>query len=138
MLYFIHFTYSTAAPANVTNVVIDLNTVNIDNGNVNFILNWDEPFANFDPIVNYTITINCTDVSCPVMFSTDNITTTANVSFITDLSMITPLSVTANNIIGTSDPTTIKIGGKLCIICACLYEILYEFCSVYAYTYVCI
>ena len=98
---------STAAPANVTNVMIDLNTVNIDNNNVRFTLNWDEPFDNFDPIVNYAITINCNDASCPVMFT---VTTSASVSFITDFS-VTPLSVTTANTIGTSDPTTIRIAG---------------------------
>ena len=99
---------STAAPANVTNVMIDLTTVNIDNNNVSLTLSWDEPFDNFDPIVNYTITINCNDASCPVMF---NVTTTsASVSFITDFS-VTPLSVIATNTIGTSDPTTIRIAG---------------------------
>ena len=102
---------STAAPANVTNVMIDLTTVNIDNNNVRFTLSWNEPFNNFDPIVNYTITINCNDASCPVMFTVT--TTSANVSFITDLSMMTPLSVTATNTIGTSDPTTLRIAGKL-------------------------
>ena len=102
---------STAAPANIINVMVDLNTVNIHNNNVSFTLNWDEPFDNFDPIVNYTITINCTDASCPVMFTVT--TTSATVSFITDLSMMTNLSVTASNTIGTSDPTTIRIAGKL-------------------------
>ena len=94
----------------VGNIMIDTNTVNIDN-NVSFTLNWDEPFDNFVPIVNYTITINCNDASCPVMFTVT--ITSANVSFITDLSMMTPLSVTATNTIGTSDPTTIMIAGKL-------------------------
>ena len=100
----------------VGNIMIDINTVSIDNNNVSFTLNWDEPFDNFDPMVNYTITINCNDVSCPVMFTVT--TTSASVSFITDLSMMTPLSVTASNTIGTSDPTTISIAGKL------LYTIL--------------
>ena len=94
----------------VGNIVIDINTINVDNNNVSFTLNWDEPFDNFDPIVNYTITINCTDASCPVMFSVT--TTSASVSFITDLSMMTNLSVTASNTIGTSDPTTV-IASKL-------------------------
>ena len=96
----------------VGNVMIALNTVNIsDNNNVRFTLNWDKPFDNFDPIVNYTITINCNDSSCPVTF---NVTaTSANVSFITDLSIMTSLSVTASNTVGTSNPTTIVIVGKL-------------------------
>ena len=105
---------STAAPAMITNVIIDLDTVNIDNDNVSFTLNWNEPFANFDPIVNYTVTINCTDnATCPVIVNTDNVTRTANVNFITDLSMMTTLSVTATNTIGTSDTAIRIIIGRL-------------------------
>ena len=74
----------TDAPANITNVIIDRATVNIDDDNVSFTLSWNEPFANFDPIVNYTITINCTDnATCPVIVDTDNVTRTADVNFIT-------------------------------------------------------
>ena len=112
---------STAAPASVTNIMIDIDTVNIDS-NVSFTLNWDEPFDNFDPIVNYTITINCNDASCPVMFTVT--TTSAIVSFITDLSIMTPLSVTATNTIGTSDPATIIIVGKLCI---CIHTYIHTY-----------
>ena len=102
----------TAAPANITNVVIDLATVFVDDDDVSFTLSWNEPFANFDPIVNYTITISCTDnATCPVMY---NVTATiANVNFITDLSMMTTLSVTASNTLGTSDPAIRIITGKL-------------------------
>ena len=110
----------------VGNILIDISTVNIDN-NVNFTLNWDEPFDNFDPIVNYTVTINCNDALCPVMFTVT--TTSSNVSFITDLSMMAPLSVTATNTIGTSDPATIIIVGKLCI---CIHTYVRMVC-----TYVC-
>ena len=112
----------------VGNIMIDINTVNIDN-NVSFTLNWDEPFANFDPIVNYTITINCNDASCPVMFIVT--TTSASVSFITDLSMMTPLSVTATNTVATSDPTTIMIVGKLCIR---TYVSIYTYVHTYIHT----
>ena len=99
----------------VGDVIIDLASVSVDNNNVSFTLNWTEPFANFDPIVNYTITINCTDTNatCPAMFVTDNITTSTSVYFITNLSMVTPLSVTASNNVGESNPTRIVIGGKL-------------------------
>ena len=116
-----------AVPAMITNVIIDLATVNIDNDNVSFTLNWNEPFANFDPIVNYTVTINCTDnATCPVIVNTDNVTRTANVNFITDLSMMTTLSLTATNTIGTSDSARRIITGKLCTyvrtyIHACVY-----------------
>ena len=95
----------------VGNIIIDNDTVNINIDNVSFTLNWDEPFANFDPIVNYTVTINCTHASCPVILTVT--TTSASVNFITNLSMITPLSVIASNTVGTSDPTTIIITGKI-------------------------
>ena len=94
--------------------MIDLDTVNIDNDNVSFTLSWNEPFPNFDPIVNYTVTINCTDnATCPVIVNTDNVTRTAIVNFITDLSMMTTLSVTATNTIGTSDAAIKIITGKI-------------------------
>ena len=99
----------------VGNIMIDVDTVNVDINNVRLTLNWDEPFANFDPIVNYTITINCSDASCPVILTVT--TTSASVNFITDLSMLTPLSVTASNTVGTSDPTTTMIAGKLLYLC---------------------
>ena len=107
----------TAAPDMIGNVMIDLNTVNVDNNNVSFVLNWDEPFANFDPIVNCTITINCTDAQCPTVFTVT--TTSASVDFITDLSTMTPLSVTASNTFGTSEPAIVIVVGKFCLTILC-------------------
>ena len=116
---------SAGLPAMVGNIMIDVDTVIVNNNIVRFTLNWEKPFANFDPIVNYTITINCSDSSCPLIL--DNVTTTsASVNFITDLSMITPLLVIASNTIGTSDPTTVVIARKL-------VQLLY-----YIYTCVCV
>ena len=100
----------TGAPDMISNIVIDLATVNVGSNDVSFRLNWDEPFDNFDPIVHYTITISCTDAQCPAVFIVAK--TSANVNFITDLSMMTPLSVTARNTVGTSDPATIVINSK--------------------------
>ena len=108
------FIISTAAPANITNVVIDLDSVIVDAGNVSFTLSWNEPFTNFDPIVNYTVTIKCTDnATCPAEFIVT--TTTANVNFITNLTMMTPIQVVANNTIGQSYATTIVIIGT-CVV----------------------
>ena len=108
----------------ITNVIIDRATVNIDDDNVSFALSWNEPFANFVPLVNYTVTIHCTDnATCPVIVDTDNVTRTADVNFITDLSMMTTLSVTATNNIGTSDPAIRIITGKLHSY-ICMYRIL--------------
>ena len=129
MYVYMYVLISTGAPAMITNVIIDLATVNIDDDNVSFTLSWNEPFANFDPIVNYTVTINCTDnATCPVIVDTDNVTRTADVNFITDLSMMTTLSVTATNTINTSDPAIRIITGKLCT------SVLYK-CTVQVYMY---
>ena len=116
--------FTQGHPIMIGNIMIDLTTVNIDNNNVRFTLNWDEPFDNFDPIVNYTITINCSDASCPVMFTVT--TTSASVSFITDLSIMTLLSVTATNTIGPSIPTTIIITSTYL-----------SYIHMYTHTYVC-
>ena len=126
---------STDAPSMITNVMINGTSiirfsVGNDNSNVSFTVNWDEPFANFDPIVNYTITINCSDASCPVMLTVT--TTSASVNFITDLSMTTPLSVTASNTIGTSNPTTVMIGGKLLYLMH-VYMCMYNYVCVHMY-----
>ena len=104
--------------------VIVVNDVNDnDDDDVSFTLSWNEPFANFDPIVNYTVTIHCTNTSeCPMVFVVA--TTTANVNSITDLSMMTSIQVTATNTIGKSNPATIKIvGAYVCyIIAQCTYQ----------------
>ena len=111
---YLHVHVYTAAPAMITNVLIDLDTVNIDDNDISFTLSWNEPFAGINPIENYTVTINCTNIgTCPVIVDTDNVTRTANVNFITDLSMMTTLSVTATNTIGSSDPAIRIITGKL-------------------------
>ena len=108
------FIISTAAPANITNVIIDLDSVSVDDDNVSFTLSWNEPFANFDPIVNYVVTIFCTNITgCPAEFIVT--TTTADVNFITDLSMMTSIQVIANNTIGQSNATTIVIIGKFVV-----------------------
>ena len=113
------YTY-TGPPAMVPSVTIDVNTLNIDaynnNSNVSFTLSWTEPFANFTPITNYTITINCINITngtvCPLIITTtDNVTTSVNVNFTTDLSMMNNISVTASNDVGMSDPTTTELAG---------------------------
>ena len=106
---------NTAAPNVVTNVIITDITViddeDVDDDNVSFTLSWNEPFTNFDPIVNYTVTINCTDAPCPEMYTVT--TRTSDVNFVTNLSVMTTLLVTATNTIGTSDPAITIIADKL-------------------------
>ena len=101
----------------ITNVMINLQTVKIVDSSVNFTMTWTEPFANFDPIVNYTITIHCTNATlCPAVFNADNTITSLFVNIITDLSVMNSISVTASNTIGTSDRAIRIIVGKPAII----------------------
>ena len=100
----------TGVPDMVGNIMINLSTVIVDNNNVSFRLNWDEPFDNFGPIVEYAVNISCNSAHCPIVFYIA--ATGVTVHFNTDLSMMTPLSVTARNKVGTSDPGTIVIDGK--------------------------
>ena len=95
--------------------MINLETVSIYESNFDFTLNWDEPFANFDPIVNYTINISCTnDTGCPAMFNTPGNVTYLDVNLITNLSMMNhTISVAASNTVGTSNATTRIIAGKV-------------------------
>ena len=85
------------------------------NFTLNFTLNWDEPFANFDPILNYTIIITCSDAQVrPVMQHTGCNTTTLDISY--DIPIIAynyTISVMANNTVGSSEPAVIFLVGKL-------------------------
>ena len=92
-------------------MMIDFESIKIDDDTIKFTLSWNEPFANFDPIVNYTVTINCTTTpSCPVIVNTG--VTSVDVNIITDLSVMNLISVTASNSVGASDPTTRAIVGR--------------------------
>ena len=78
---------------------------------ISFILNWQIPFDNFDPILNYTITIDCTGSECPVTLATDGSTTSLDVSYTTTMANHS-LMITASNTIGTSNSTMLEIVGK--------------------------
>ena len=102
--------------------MIDLDSVIVvdDDNDVSFTLSWNEPFANFDPIVNYTVTIFCTNAAtCPAEFIAT--ITSADVNFITNLTIMTSIQVIASNTIGQSNPATIVIIGKLLCYCTCMH-----------------
>jgi len=80
---------------------------------VNFTLNWDEPFDNFDPILNYTIITNCSDASCPLTYVTSSDVTTLDVSYDIPITAVNyTISITANNTVGTSNVTTRILAGE--------------------------
>ena len=69
---FMHLNYNnyfTGVPAMVPDVTVDNSTININRINVTLTLSWGEPFNNFDPIVNYTVSCSG-DVTCPPNFTT--------------------------------------------------------------------
>ena len=134
-----------AAPDMVGNVIFDFTTVTVvndddgDNDDVSLTLSWDEPFANFDPIVSYTVTISCTDnATCPAMFTVN--TTSVLVHFITNLSVMTTLSVTATNTVGESEPGMIiiigmyahKLHNYVCLSIICYIYVCIYVCLLYA------
>ena len=86
-------------PRKVPSVTVNINTISINGNNVSLMLNWGEPFNNFDPIVSYTVSCSGDD-ACP-----PNFTTTSRNYTITNLTPMTNLtfSVVATNSIGSGE-----------------------------------
>ena len=103
---YLHTSYYTGiinVPDRVPDVTVDNNTIN---GNiVTLTLSWGEPYNNYDPIVNYTVSCSG-DVTCP-----PNFTTTKTAIIITNLTpMITyTFSVVATNSIGSGEAGVVMI-----------------------------
>ena len=86
----------------VPNVMVDMNTININRYNVTLTLSWGEPFNNFDPIVNYTVSCSG-DVTCPPNFTTtDNTIRSYTITNLTTMTNYT-FSVVATNSIGSGE-----------------------------------
>ena len=92
----------------VPSVTVDDNTININGNIVTLTLSWGEPFNNFDPIVNYTVSCSG-DVTCPPNFTTtDNTTRSYTITNLT--SMINYIfSVIATNSIGSGEAGVVMI-----------------------------
>ena len=91
--------------------IVDNNTIDINGNNVNLTLSWEEPFNNFDPILNYTVSCSG-DVTCPPNFTTtDNTTRSYN---ITNLAPMTnyAFSVVATNSIGSGEAGVLYYTGN--------------------------
>ena len=80
----------------VPNVMVDMNTININRYNVTFTLRWGEPFNNFNPIVNYTVSCSG-DVTCP-----PNFTTTDNTTRSYTITNLTPMTNYTFSVLGSS------------------------------------
>ena len=89
----------TGVPATVPDVTVD---ININGANVTVTLSWGEPFNNFDPIVNYTVSCSG-DATCPPTFTTtDNTTRSYTITNLTPMTDYT-FSVVATNSIGSGE-----------------------------------
>ena len=101
-------------PRTVPNVTVDTKTININGNNVTFMLSWGEPFNNFDPIVNYTVSCSG-DAMCPPNFTTtDNTTRSYTITNLTPMTTYT-FSVVATNAFGSgeADVMIITIPGEV-------------------------
>ena len=92
----------------VPNAVVDNNTIDINGSHVTLTLSWREPFNNFDPIVNYTVSCSG-DVTCPPNFTTtDNTTRSYTITNLTTMTNYT-FSVVATNSIGSGEAVVLMI-----------------------------
>ena len=103
-LYLMLCIYILDVPAMVPIVSVDKNTVNINENNVKLTLHWEEPFNNLDPIVNYTVTVSCSDgIICPRRFTTiDNATRSYTITNLTTMTKYA-FSVVATNSLGSGE-----------------------------------
>ena len=92
----------------VPDVTVDVNTINIDGGNVTLTLSWGVPFNSLDPIVNYTVSCSG-DVTCPSNFTTtDNTTRSYTITNLIPMTNYT-FSVVATNPISSGEAGVVMI-----------------------------
>ena len=103
----------TDAPNQVPDVAVDADSVALNDDNVTLTLSWGEPFNNFDPIVNYTVSCSG-DVTCPLNFTTtDNTTRSYTITNLTSMTNYT-FSVVATNSIGSGEAGVVMITAPSC------------------------
>ena len=98
----------TGVPDVVPNVAIIDSTINSNGNHVTLTLSWGEPFNNFDPIVNYTVSCSG-DGTCPPNFTTtDTITRSYTITNLIPMTNYT-FSVVAANSIGSGEAGVLMI-----------------------------
>ena len=103
-----YYTVTAGVPAIVPNATVDDNSININGTNVTLTLSWGEPFNNFDPIMNYTVSCSG-DILCPQNFiTTDNTTRSYTITNLTTMTNYT-FSVVATNSIGIGEAAEVNI-----------------------------
>ena len=103
----------TDAPTKVPGVMVITDSISLDDNYVTFTLSWAEPFNNFDPIVNYTVSCSG-DVTCPPNYTITDSTTRSYT--ITNLTLMTnhTFSVVATNSIGSGEAGVLNITAPSC------------------------
>ena len=91
----------------VPKATVDDNTISVNRNNVTLTLSWGEPFNNFDPIVNYTVSCSG-DNTCPQIFTTDNTIRSYTITNLTTMTTYT-FSVVATNSIGSGEAGIVMI-----------------------------
>jgi len=94
-------------------------SMTLEGNMLNITLRWGEPFNNFVPIANYTVTCSG-DAPCPSDFTTtDNTTRNYSLTGLNPLSNYT-FTVVATNSLGSGEPAiimTTSLSGTVCCIC---------------------
>ena len=111
----------TGIPEMVPAIRIDIKGMG---NNITFTLSWREPFNNFDPIVNYTVSCSG-DGTCPRNFTTiDNTTRSYTIANLTPMTNYT-FSVVATNSIGSGEAGVLNYtapGKKICQVMIHTYD----------------
>ena len=95
-------------PRMVPDITFEIKIITNNRNNVTLTLNWREPFNNFDPIVNYTVSCSG-DVTCPPNFiTTDNTTRSYTITNLTPMTNYA-FSVVATNSIGNGEAGVVMI-----------------------------
>ena len=107
------FILYTAAPDQVPDVMVIADNITLINDIITLTLSWGEPFNNFDPIVNYTVSCSGDD-TCPPNFTTaDNTTRSYTITNLTPVTNYT-FSVVATNSIGSGEAGVVMIVTPSC------------------------
>ena len=87
---------------------VEVDRIRINGRNIGLTLSWMEPFNNYNPIVNYTVSCSGS-VTCPPNFTTtDNTTRSYAITNLTPLTTYT-FSVVATNSIGSGEAGVVMI-----------------------------
>ena len=102
------YVFMLDAPEMVPDVIVDDNTIGINGNTVFLTLSWEEPFNNFDPIVNYIVSCSG-NITCPINpITTDNTTRSYTIANLTTMTAYT-FTVVATNSFGSGEVGIVNV-----------------------------